>query len=259
MPTKTEIVSYNINGIRAAMKHGLADWLAESDYDIVCLQEIKALPNQIDEEPFKKLGYECHWYSAKRKGYSGVGILTKRKPKHIERGMGLTDYDDEGRWLRLDFDEFSVVSAYFPSGSSKDERQAFKMQFLADVDRYLVSLTSDFPNLILCGDYNICHRAIDIHDPVRNKKSSGFLPEEREWMTRFFDSGFVDSFRRVRADQPDRYSWWSYRGGARQNNKGWRIDYNAVSAPLADRITDADIFPNARHSDHCPVYVRLDI
>lgn len=252
------IISYNVNGIRAATKKGFFDWLKSEDPDIICLQESKAQPDQLEEEVLNPDGYHGYWYSAEKKGYSGVAILTKEKPNHVEYGCGIDAYDKEGRILRADFDNFSIISAYFPSGSSGTARQTVKEAFLDDMYVYINELKKKFPNLIISGDYNICHQAIDIHDPVSNKKSSGFLPHEREWVTKFIDAGFVDSFR-LHNQEPDNYSWWSYRSGARARNKGWRIDYQMVSSPLADKCTGADILSDIVHSDHCPIKVLMDI
>ena len=252
-----KIVSYNVNGIRAALRKGFLDWLQEEDPDMVCLQEVKASLDQIDVSDFSNLGYRVYWMDAtSRRGYSGVAILTKTEPQHVEYGCGLDVYDREGRVLRADFDGFSLMSVYMPSGSSGDERQAFKMQWLHDFYQYINQLKQEIPRLIISGDYNICHRPIDIHDPVRNKNSSGFLPEEREWMTQFLDAGFIDTFRFFN-NQPNQYSWWSYRAGARRKNLGWRIDYHLVTDNLRDRLSDASILPSAMHSDHCPVVVNL--
>ncbi len=251
-----KIISYNVNGIRAAIRKGLIEWLAANDFDIVCFQETKAQAEQIDNALFEALGYHCYWHSAEKKGYSGVGILSKTKADKVVAGCGIAVYDEEGRILRADFGDLSVVSAYFPSGSRGSERQAFKMRFLADILPFAEQLKEKRPQLVICGDYNICHKAIDIHDPIRNRNSSGFLPEEREWMDRFFEAGFIDSFRHFHSEA-DRYSWWSYRANARNNNKGWRIDYHAVSKALRTSLRAADIYPDVRHSDHCPVYVEL--
>ena len=252
----TRIISYNVNGIRAALNKGLADWLKAANPDVLCLQEVKALPEQVDMTPFEELGYQVHWFSAEKKGYSGVALLTKETPKHVELGMGQEVYDREGRVIRADFETYSVMSVYMPSGSSGDARQDFKMQWLADFDAYIAELRKTHPNLVISGDYNICHQAIDIHNPVANKNSSGFLPEEREWMGQFLESGFVDSFRHFNPD-PHHYTWWSFRSGARDKNLGWRIDYHCVTEPLANRLTRATILPEARHSDHCPILVEL--
>lgn len=252
-----KIVTYNVNGIRAAMRKDWLGWLKETDADVVCLQEIKATPDQIgDLLLIEQLGYEHYWYPAQKKGYSGTAILTKKTPKHIEYGMGESDYDNEGRVLRADFDDFSVISAYFPSGTTGDIRQGFKYRFLDDFQLYSDKLLLELPNMIVSGDYNICHRAIDIHNPKSNAKSSGFLPEEREWMENFLLSGYTDSFRHHNHD-PHHYTWWSYRAGARARNLGWRIDYNMVSKALSGRIKSSRILNDAIHSDHCPVLLEL--
>lgn len=252
------IISYNVNGIRAAMKKGFMEWLTATDPDIVCIQETKAQADQIPIMEFKAAGYFSYTYSAVKKGYSGVAILTKEEPKHIEYGMGIEKYDNEGRFIRVDYDGYSVVSVYHPSGSSGDLRQAFKMQWLDDYQNYINELKKDFPHLLLAGDYNICHKPIDIHDPIRNAKSSGFLPEEREWIEDFQQSGFIDSFRQFN-QEPHHYSWWSYRANARANNKGWRIDYIMASENLKDKLTRALILPEAKQSDHCPIVLDVDL
>ena len=252
-----KIISYNVNGLRSALSKGLGEWIAAEAPDVLCLQEIKAQPDQIPQDVFENLGYECHCHSAVKKGYSGVAILTRRRPDRVVRGMGIEKYDDEGRFIRADFGEVSVASVYHPSGTSGDERQAFKMQWLDDFGRYARELLRTRPNLLLCGDYNICHRPIDIHDPIRNAASSGFLPEEREWIGTFIDGGFIDTFRHFHGE-PDRYTWWSFRANARARNKGWRIDYIMASEALRDRLRGADILPDVRHSDHCPVVLELD-
>ncbi|MCK4408000.1 MAG: exodeoxyribonuclease III [Bacteroidales bacterium] len=252
-----KIISYNINGIRAALRKGFIDWLKEVNPDIVCLQEIKAQNEQIPVFDFVEAGYINFWFPAKRKGYSGAAILTKTEPDKVVYGMGIEKYDDEGRFLRADYGDISVVSVYFPSGSSGDERQAFKIQWLADFQKYINELKKSRPNLILAGDYNICHEAIDIHDPVRNAKVSGFLPEERKWMTQFLNSGFTDSFRYFN-NEPNNYTWWSYRANARARNLGWRIDYEMISNPIANKMKRAIILPEAKHSDHCPVLLEID-
>lgn len=251
-----KIISYNVNGIRAAMKKGFLAWLKEENPDVLCIQETKAQEEQIPVFEFNEQGYHAYTFSAKKKGYSGVAILSKQEPDHVEYGMGIEKYDNEGRFIRADFGDVSVVSVYHPSGSSGDERQAFKMQWLEDYSNYVNDLKKTRPNLVLSGDYNICHEAIDIHDPVRNAKNSGFLPEEREWMTHFLATGFVDSFRLLNKE-PHQYTWWSYRANARNNNKGWRIDYHMLSENMKNQIKDVGIIPDAKHSDHCPCFVEL--
>ena len=251
------IISYNVNGIRAAIRKGFLDWVQQANPDVVCLQEIKAHPEQLDLSDFEKAGYPFHyWYPATKKGYSGVAILSKTEPKNIQYGTGIDYMDHEGRSIRADFEDFSVMSLYLPSGTNI-ERLEHKFKFMDDFQDYIDELKEEVPNLIICGDYNICHEAIDIHDPVRLKNTSGFLPEERAWIDGFMKSGFVDSFRHFN-DEPHNYSWWSYRANARNNNKGWRIDYNLVAEPLKDRMKRAVILPEAYHSDHCPVLVEIE-
>jgi len=253
-----KIISYNVNGIRAAMRKGLLEWLQQADPDVICVQETKANIDQVEVDAIEKAGYPFHyWYSAVKKGYSGVAIFSKIKPKHIEYGTGIESMDAEGRNLRVDFDDVSVMSLYLPSGTNI-ARLEHKFEYMALFQQYINDLKKKIPNLVICGDYNICHQAIDIHDPVRNKNTSGFLPIEREWIGNFIDSGFIDSFRYLNKE-PHHYTWWSYRANARNNNKGWRIDYNMVAQPLQENIKRAVILPNAKHSDHCPLLVELDL
>lgn len=251
-----KIISYNVNGIRAALNKGFKEWLEAENPDILCLQELKALPEQVDNF-YEDLGYKMYWETAEKKGYSGVAILTKSEPLHVEHGCGNDLYDSEGRVLRADYEDFSVMSVYMPSGTSGDIRQDFKYEWLDFFQNYVDELRKEVPNLIISGDYNIAHKEIDIHNPVSNKNSSGFLPEEREWLTKYVDSGFIDTFREFNTD-PHHYSWWSYRANARANNKGWRIDYHMATEPLKERLTSASILPNAFHSDHCPIVVEID-
>lgn len=251
------IISYNVNGIRAAIRKGFLEWIQQADPDVVCIQEIKANPDQLDLTEFEKAGYPYHyWHPATKKGYSGVAILSKTEPIHVEYGSGIDYMDHEGRVLRADFEDISIMSLYLPSGTNIN-RLEHKFKFMDDFQLYIDQLKKEIPNLVICGDYNICHEAIDIHDPVRLKNTSGFLPEEREWIDGFMKRGFIDSFRHFN-DEPDQYSWWSYRANARNNNKGWRIDYNLVAEPLKDRLRRAVILPEAYHSDHCPVLVEIE-
>lgn len=252
-----KIISYNVNGIRAAMKKGFVDWLKQENPDIIGIQELKADISQIDPSIFTDLGYELYWFSAVKKGYSGVAIFTKIKPKSVKIGMDLGKYDDEGRLIQAEFDNFSFLSAYFPSGTTGDIRQDFKYEFLDDIYGYMQDLRREHPNLILSGDYNICHKAIDIHNPVSNKNSSGFLPDERAWMDKFTESGFIDTFRHFNKE-PHNYSWWSYRAGARAKNLGWRIDYHMATEPLQNKLKSAVILPNVVHSDHCPIVMEIE-
>ena len=251
-----KVVSYNVNGIRAAMNKGLIDWLITEDPDIICFQEIKALEDQINVSEFESIGFKYnYWFSAKKKGYSGVAILSKHEPINIEYGTGISYMDFEGRNLRLDFEEFSIMSLYLPSGTNLD-RLEFKLNYMDDFLAYIKELNSKFKNLIIAGDFNICHKSIDIHDPVRNKNVSGFLPVEREWLQKFIDSGFIDSFREYNSN-PHQYSWWTYRANARANNKGWRIDYIMVASYLKEKLNSATILNEIVHSDHCPISITL--
>lgn len=254
-----KILTYNVNGIRAALTKDLLGFLERENADIVCFQEIKAMPEQFDTTVFEPLGYHCYWYPAQKKGYSGVAILSKFKPINVAFGCSHEMYDFEGRVLRLDFEDFAVISAYFPSGSSGDSRQEVKMAFLDYFYTYVENLKKEVPKLIICGDYNICNYPIDIHDPVGNKNSSGFLPEERDWLTAFFKSGYTDTFRYLHPDLAHQYTWWSFRANARNNNKGWRIDYIAIDNALKEQLKSAKILPNDKQSDHCASYIELDI
>lgn len=252
-----KLVSYNVNGIRAAENKGFSSWLAEAAPDAIGLQEIKAMDDQFDWQVIRNLGYEVYTYPAEKKGYSGTAILTRKKPNKITKGCGVDWIDAEGRIIRADYDDFSFISVYIPSGSSGDERQDMKMQFLEFFRPYIKALSKEFPRLIISGDYNICHQAIDIHDPVRNAGMSGFLPEEREWFSSYLQEGLIDSFRHL-VKLPDHYSWWSYRAGARGNNKGWRIDYHVITEALLPKLQSAAILPQVHHSDHCPVELVLN-
>jgi exodeoxyribonuclease-3 len=251
------IISYNVNGIRAAISKGFIEWLQHSNPDVICLQEIKATKDQVPFLDIETAGYPYQYYfPATKKGYSGVAILSKIKPNNIEFGTGIEHMDNEGRNLRVDFDNLSVMSLYLPSGTNID-RLGHKFMFMDDFQNYVNELKKEIPNLVICGDYNICHKAIDIHDPIRNANVSGFLPQERDWLDQFMKNGFIDSFRFFN-DHPDNYSWWSYRAGARGNNKGWRIDYCLVSETLKEKLKRAYILPEAKHSDHCPVVVEIE-
>ena len=258
-----KIISYNVNGIRAALNKGFIDWLKAANPDVLCLQEIKAFKEQLDLSVFEEAGYNYnYWFSAQKKGYSGVAILSKVEPKHIEYGTGIESMDFEGRNLRVDFparsaggDGVSVMSLYLPSGTN-DARLNHKLEYMDMFHDYVNNLKKEIPNLVICGDYNICHEEIDIHNP-KMKGVSGFLPVEREWIGDFIDSGFIDSFRYLNPEK-QQYSWWSYRANARANNKGWRLDYAMVSKPLQENIKRAVILTEAVHSDHCPILVEIE-
>ena len=252
------IYSYNVNGIRAALTKGLADWVAQEKPDVLCLQETKAQPEQIDQALFERLGYHGYYYSAEKKGYSGVAVLCKQQPKQVTYGLGIPEYDAEGRAIRVDFDQVSILCVYIPSGTSGEVRQAFKMEFLSRFADYVAELRKTCPNLLVCGDYNIAHEERDINHPERQIGVSGFLPEEREWLTGFLATGMIDTFREY-DPRGEQYSWWSYRGGARSRNAGWRIDYLLAAEPLRRHLKAGGICQQAVHSDHCPVFVELDI
>jgi len=252
-----KIISYNVNGIRAAINKGFIAWLQATNSEVVCIQETKAHKEQLDLSLFEKAGYKYHyWFSAQKKGYSSVAILSKTEPNHIAYGTGIESMDFEGRNLRVDFNDFSIMSLYLTSGTN-DARLEFKLNYMAKFQEYVNTLKKEIPNIIICGDYNICHTEIDIHNPKQNKNTSGFLPIEREWLGKFIESGFVDSFRYLNK-RPHNYTWWSYRANAGNNNKGWRIYYHMVSEPMKDRIKRAYILPEAKHSDHCPIVVEIE-
>jgi exodeoxyribonuclease-3 len=254
---KKTIVSYNLNGIRAALNKGFATWLKQTSPDIICIQETKAAPEQIDILLFEHLGYHCYIHSAETKGYSGVLTLSRDIPQQVFVGMGLSKYDSEGRILRTDYPEFTLINVYIPSGTTGNARQVFKMEFLSDFRTFIQKLKKEKGKLLICGDYNICHKPVDINHPERHQKSSGFLPEERAWFDDFTGDGFIDTFR-LFSREPNQYSWWSYRANSRKKNLGWRIDYHLVTEELRNQVVHAGILNEAVHSDHCPVSVTLE-
>ena len=255
-----KIISYNVNGLRAAIKKGFVDWLQTHPADVICIQENKAQQSDVDAKLFTELGYYDYWNCAQKKGYSGVTVFTKIQPDNIQCGTGHQVSDDEGRVIQLDFGKVRLINAYFPSGTTGDIRQTYKYRWLDEFFDYLQELRKIHPYIIVCGDYNIAHREIDIHNPAGNKKTSGFLPEERAWMDKFYSNEWIDVFRYVRPGEKHRYSWWSQRfPTVRLNNKGWRIDYISTTTSLQSYIKDAEIFADVNHSDHCPVYAEINI
>lgn len=254
-----KVLTYNVNGIRAALKKGLAGFLNESNPDVVCLQETKAQPGDVDVAIFQDLGYEMFWFSAQKKGYSGVAILSRIKPKQVISGCGHPLFDAEGRHLTLDFGHMAIQSLYAPSGTTGEIRQHVKFEWMEFFADYQQKLREEFPAILFCGDYNICNHPIDIHNPKANEKTSGFLPEERAWMTKMIQQeGLVDTFRHFHPDAAHQYTWWSLRAGSRARNLGWRIDYMLGSPNLTSRFASARILPDAFHSDHCPMELVLD-
>lgn len=253
-----KILSYNTNGIRSAIKKGLLEFIEQGEFDIVCIQETKASLDQVDTEGFDKLGYCHYWHSAEKKGYSGVAIFSKIKPDLVIEGVDMQHYDREGRVLRADFGDWTLLNCYFPSGTSGEERQAVKMSFLKDFYDWVQNLKKVRPKIILVGDYNIAHSELDIHNPKGNVKTSGFLPEERAWMTQWYSSGFTDAFR-YKNPTLQEYSWWSVRFNSRAQNKGWRIDYQSVTDNLRDKIIGCRQLTDVVHSDHCPVVLEIDL
>ena len=247
------IITLNCNGIRSAAGKGLFQWLPGQAADVVCLQETKAQEHQLGDAAFRPAGYHCRYFDAERKGYSGVAVFSKQKPDRVIRGMGVAEFDQEGRYLEFQFGRLSVVSLYLPSGSSGPERQASKFRFLEAFLPFLRKLGRRSRDYVLCGDFNIAHRPIDLRNWRSNQKNSGFLPEERAWLDRVFgEHGWVDAFREV-DPRPEQYTWWSNRGQARAKNVGWRIDYQIVSPSLAGKARAASIFKDTWFSDHAPL------
>jgi exodeoxyribonuclease III len=253
-----KVLTYNVNGIRSATKKGLAAFLRDNQADVVCIQETKAEEKDLEFGPFADLGYAGYWFSAQKKGYSGVAIFSKIKPRAVEYGCGHPVFDAEGRHLLLDFGTVAVQSLYAPSGTTGDIRQQVKFEWMDFFFSYQQELRKKHPSLLLCGDYNICNHPIDIHNPKANAKTSGFLPEEREWMSRLLaESDLTDTFRHFHPDTAHQYTWWSQRAGSRDRNLGWRIDYILATPELKNSLGRVAILPEARHSDHCPMELIL--
>jgi len=253
------IVSVNVNGIRAAQRKGFYDWLPRQKADVFCLQEVRAQADQLTAPVFEPSRYHTYHEFAERKGYSGVAIVSKHEPDDVINGFGSAEFDPEGRYIEARFGKLSVVSVYMPSGSSKEERQLAKYRFMDEFTAHLDEITASGRDYIICGDWNIAHKEIDLKNWKSNQKNSGFLPEERAWLDEVFGPrGFVDAFREVNP-QPDQYTWWSNRGRAWDNNVGWRIDYQVVTPSLKDKIAGASIYKRKRYSDHAPLIMDYDI
>lgn len=252
-----KLVSWNINGIRSVLKKGFEEFLNKTNFDVLCLQETRALEQQVPSEVWNPLGYHSYWFPAEKKGYSGVATWSKKKPLRVHYGMGQERLDREGRLLTLEFEDHVVINGYYPNGSSSDERLAYKMEFYEAFLEYSESWKIKGKSVISCGDFNTCHQEIDIARPKVNRKRSGFLIEECEWLDKYLSRGYTDTFRLLHPNKGDSYSWWSNRGGARERNVGWRIDYIFVSEEMNERVQEADIWSDVFGSDHCPVFVNI--
>jgi exodeoxyribonuclease-3 len=252
------IVTLNVNGIRSAAKKGFLQWLGTQSADVVCIQELKAAEEDLGPEMLAPAGLRGHFHPAQRKGYSGVAIYSRQAPDRVVRGVGIEDIDAEGRYLQADFGDLSVVSLYVPSGSSSDERLAVKFAFMERFNASLDALTRSGRHVVICGDWNVAHKEIDLRNWRSNQKNSGFLPEERAWFSGVIDEmGFVDVFRRL-DPRPEQYTWWSNRGQAWAKNVGWRLDYHLATPELAGRATRAEIYKTERFSDHAPLTIDYD-
>lgn len=253
------IMTFNCNGIRAAARKGFFEWLPESNVDVVCLQETKAQVDQLSDPVFHPEEYHCHYYDAEKKGYSGTAIYSRRKPEKVSRGLGFEVADTEGRYIQADFGELTVASLYLPSGSSSEERQQRKFSFMSNYMKHMKKLRKKKRDYIICADWNICHKEIDLKNWRPNQKNSGFLPEEREWLDTLYDKvGYTDAFRLVN-QEADQYSWWSNRGQARANNVGWRLDYHLVTPGIVDKVVSAEIYRGQSFSDHAPVIIEYKL
>ncbi|WP_028974341.1 exodeoxyribonuclease III [Spirochaeta cellobiosiphila] len=251
------IYTWNVNGIRAAEKKGLFDWMDEIDPDILALQETKAQPEQLTENFLNRQGYHTYWASAVKKGYSGVVAYTKEEPQKVEN-LGIEEFDSEGRFQALHFTDYILINSYFPNSQEKGKRLDYKLAYLDAVLEYASNIVNSGKNVLICGDYNIAHKPIDLANPKSNVKNPGYLPEERAWMDKFLEAGYVDTFRLFNKE-PHQYTWWSYRMNARERNIGWRIDYHCVNQSFSSKVKDCLIYNQVLGSDHCPVRIDLDI
>lgn len=253
------IMTFNCNGVRSAARKGFFDWLATIEVDIVCLQETKAQIDQLDDPIFRPKQFDCHYFDAEKKGYAGTAIYSKQKPVSIERGLGFDIADTEGRYIQANFNGLSVASLYLPSGSAGEERQQRKFAFMDEFMLHMKSLRRKKNDFIICADWNICHKEIDLKNWRSNQKNSGFLPEERAWLDELFGKlNYVDAFRVVNKE-PEQYSWWSNRGQARANNVGWRLDYHVITPALSNKVVAAQIYTDQNFSDHAPVILEYDV
>lgn len=251
-----KIWSWNVNGIRAAAKNGFEKWFSDVNPDVVCLQEIKAFPEQLDQFLLHPKKFHSFWFPAEKPGYSGTAIYSRKEPLKVTQGLGIPEFDKEGRVLSVEFDDVVVLSAYFPNSQRDHARLDYKLRFCDAMMKHLKGIVKKGKNVVLCGDYNIAHEAIDLKNPKQNENNAGFLPEERAWMTKFLSSGFKDTFRHFEKG-PNHYTWWSYRPGVREKNIGWRLDYHCVNDELIDRVRESSIHPHIKGSDHCPVFLNI--
>ena len=254
----TKIYSWNVNGVRSAVKRGMLQWLSEESPDILCLQEIKCQVADLEETILSPFDYQSYWFPAEKKGYSGVAIYTKSKPLSVKEGLGVKEFDSEGRTLIADFGSFTLINCYFPNSRRDHSRLSYKLKFCDVIMKLCRSLSKEKKGFVLCGDINIAHKEIDLANPKTNTKTAGFLPEERAWMDQFLSKDFVDSFREFCKD-PGQYTWWSNRPGVREKNIGWRLDCEYVNSVLRPRLKGAWIHPDVLGSDHCPVSIALDL
>lgn len=251
------IISWNVNGIRAAYQKGAIEWLLSQSPDVICLQEVKARLEQVPDAVKTLEGYETYWNAAERPGYSGVATYTKRLPSSVTMGMALPEFDNEGRVIRTDFEDFVLFNVYFPNGQRGHERVQYKLSFYESLLGICCDLRQNQKNVIVTGDFNTAHMEIDLANPAENVNTSGFLAEERVWVTRYLDEGFLDIYR-VLYPEREQYTWWTYRLGARRRNIGWRIDYFLISESLRDRVKDVIISEEVAGSDHCPITLLID-
>ena len=251
-----KLVSWNVNGIRSVHTKGFTKWFESEAADVVCVQEIKATPEQLDEGMLHPLKFHSYWHPAQKPGYSGTAIYSKKEPLSVKIGIGVPEIDAEGRILSAEYVDFTLVNAYFPNSQREHTRLDYKLRFCDEMLKYCNKLRKSGKNVVLCGDYNIAHQEIDLRNPKSNQDNAGFLPEERAWMDKFLKAGYADVFRE-KVSEPHHYTWWSYRPGVRAKNVGWRIDYHCVNEEFRDRVKDTQHQPKVLGSDHCPIVLEV--
>ncbi|MBU1679390.1 MAG: exodeoxyribonuclease III [Bacteroidetes bacterium] len=256
--TKLKLISWNVNGIRASVKKGLLEWIEKENPDILCIQETKAWAEQLDDEVLNIPGYKSYFSEAYKKGYSGVAVYSRQEPISVKKGIGVEEFDREGRFLICEYENFTLFNIYYPNGKQSKERLKYKMDFYEAFQKYAEYLSKKEKNLVICGDVNTAHKEIDLARPKANEKTSGFLPEERAWIDRFLESGFVDTLRMFTQDG-EIYTWWDMISRARDRNVGWRIDYFFVNDKFKNNVKDAFTMPDVMGSDHCPVGIEIEV